>query len=146
MQLSKNPRYSINNHWLNILLLKKNKKNKVMNLLNKKNIQARPVWYPNHLQKMYKKYQTYKIQKSISKLGKHPMAWFANQNLGMHYNENMDYYNAIRYLEATLSLPEPDPETLEKSLAPSSKSPSDDVMSTLVNAYTKIIIQNISLF
>ena len=66
VELTKNPNYSFNNCWINILLLKNNKKNKLMRMLNNKNIQVRPVWYPNHLQKMFTKNQTYRIEKSVS--------------------------------------------------------------------------------
>lgn len=59
------PRYARSNYWLNILRLnKKIEKNfikSMVNYLNKIGIQVRPVWYPNHLQKPFIKYQRYKI-------------------------------------------------------------------------------------
>ena len=37
----------------------------VMANLAEEGIEARPVWYPNHLQKPYKNCQTYKIEKAF---------------------------------------------------------------------------------
>jgi len=63
------PEYSINNHWLNILKINKNQskmnRESLMKYLHKNKIQTRPPWYLNHLQKPYKKYQKYKIEKSF---------------------------------------------------------------------------------
>ncbi len=59
------PNYSQSNYWINILKIDKGyklSKNKLLKKLISKNIQARSVWFPNHMQKPYKKYQTYKIQ------------------------------------------------------------------------------------
>jgi len=36
-----------------------------MQYLSDKGIQTRPVWYLNHLQKPYKSYQNYKVEKAI---------------------------------------------------------------------------------
>ena len=44
---------------MNIITIKSNKKidlKKIINDFEKKRIQIRPVWYPNHLQKPFKKY------------------------------------------------------------------------------------------
>lgn len=65
------PSYSINNNWINILKI--NPKYKVsmkyvLNYLLTKNIEVRPVWHLNHLQKMFKKYQSYKISNAIDLL------------------------------------------------------------------------------
>jgi len=53
------------NHWLNILeiskRLSKKKFSKIIQYLGKHGIEVRPIWYPNHLQKMYKKCQAYKL-------------------------------------------------------------------------------------
>ena len=36
-----------------------------MKFLDMKKIQSRPVWLPNHMQKLYKNCQTYLIEKSL---------------------------------------------------------------------------------
>ena len=55
------------NYWLNILEIKKFLSKKklftIIKRLNKKGIETRPLWYPNHLQKKYKDCQTYKLEK-----------------------------------------------------------------------------------
>ena len=59
------PNYSQSNYWINILKIEKGyklSKNKLLKKIISKNIQARSIWFPNHMQKPYKKYQTYKIQ------------------------------------------------------------------------------------
>ena len=38
---------------------------KLINYLEKKNIEARPVWFPNHLQAKFKKFQKFKIKMQI---------------------------------------------------------------------------------
>ena len=56
------------NYWLNIIFVefKKFKINKKMLIekMDKKNIQIRPIWKLNHTQKPYIKYQKYKIENS----------------------------------------------------------------------------------
>ena len=88
-----------------------------------------------------------KIKESIRKFGKDghggKMAWLANQNLGMHYYQNKDFYNAIKHFESTFSLPEPELDLIDKSTYTSSESPGDRLMSILVESYTKIIILNV---
>jgi dTDP-4-amino-4,6-dideoxygalactose transaminase len=53
------------NYWLNIVEFKKKiSKNiflKIIKYLQKNGIQARPIWYPNHLQRKYKNCQTYRL-------------------------------------------------------------------------------------
>ena len=53
------------NYWLNILeinkRLSKKELSKIIQQFNKNGIEVRPLWYPNHLQKKYKKCQTYKL-------------------------------------------------------------------------------------
>ena len=59
------PNYSQSNYWINILKIDKNykySKNFLIKKLISKNIQVRSVWLPNHLQKPYKKCQSYKIE------------------------------------------------------------------------------------
>ena len=36
--------------------------------LKKNNIEARPIWYPNHLQKKFKSYQKYEVKNAIKLL------------------------------------------------------------------------------
>ncbi len=62
------PNYAKNNCWLNLLSIHKNYKYSLKQLINKftsNNIEVRPVWELNHRQKMFKKYETYKIQNSL---------------------------------------------------------------------------------
>ncbi len=63
------PRYASNNHWLNILKIEQNyplDREKLMRRLEKSNIQSRPVWALNHLQKPFKKFQNFKIDNASS--------------------------------------------------------------------------------
>ena len=58
------PSYSKSNYWINIVKIDVNykySKKFLLKKLNSNNIQARSVWYPNHLQEPYKKCQSYKI-------------------------------------------------------------------------------------
>ena len=62
------PNHSKNNFWMNMIILKKPQvslKRKVLKTFEKKGIQARSVWFPNHLQKPFKKYEKYNITKSL---------------------------------------------------------------------------------
>ena len=65
------PDYANNNHWLNILQINgknyKKKKKKLKTKLKKKNIQTGEIFFPNHLQRPYKNFQTYKI-KNLQKM------------------------------------------------------------------------------
>ena len=56
------------NHWLNVVTLnsKTQTSRNIINILIKNGIEARYVWYPNHLQKPFRKYETYKIKKSLN--------------------------------------------------------------------------------
>ena len=64
--LSKTPKYSKNNYWLNLIqideLLYSFDKFKLMDNLNKFGVQTRPVWELNHRQKPFSKCQSYKIE------------------------------------------------------------------------------------
>ena len=65
-ELSSTPNYGVNNNWMNMV-----KSQKPLNLkiiikkFYDKQIQVRPVWKLNHLQKPFKKFQIYKITKAI---------------------------------------------------------------------------------
>ena len=69
LKLNESPNYADNNRWLNILKIDKKIYKKLpqdLLLIFKKNyIETRFVWQLNHLQKQFKKCQTYKIENSI---------------------------------------------------------------------------------
>ena len=66
------PDYCQSNYWLNILefdpKIYKLNKSQIIKKLIKNNINVRSVWYPNHLQKPFKKYNSYKITKALKKV------------------------------------------------------------------------------
>ena len=72
LSLAVTPKYSKNNFWMNILKINKNiyGENRVqcMERLKKNGIETRPIWYLNHLQKPFRNYQKYKIEKSLNQL------------------------------------------------------------------------------
>ena len=60
------PNYSVPNYWLNIVDLKSRKqKINFLKTLLKYNIEARPVWKCNHLQKPYLNCETFKITNAL---------------------------------------------------------------------------------
>ena len=65
--ISNSPDYGQNNFWINILRFnsKKISRKKLIKKFNEKKIEVRPIWYPIHLLKPYKKYQKFEITKSI---------------------------------------------------------------------------------
>ena len=69
LHLAETPDYAENNHWMYSLQIDKDKygkdREKLMQYFSEKGIQTRPVWYLNHLQKPYKGYQNYKIEKAV---------------------------------------------------------------------------------
>jgi dTDP-4-amino-4,6-dideoxygalactose transaminase len=62
------PTYAKNNHWLTILRITKEIAPKnldtILDLFKEKNIEVRPIWLPNHLQKPYINAQGYKIEQA----------------------------------------------------------------------------------
>jgi dTDP-4-amino-4,6-dideoxygalactose transaminase len=62
------PDYADNNHWMNILQINSavysEDREVLMNRLEENGIQTRPVWALNHLQRPYKDYQSYRIEKA----------------------------------------------------------------------------------
>jgi len=62
------PKYAKNNHWLNLLHINSKMQTgtpeSIMVHLENNGIETRPVWTLNHLQKPYKKYQSYKINRA----------------------------------------------------------------------------------
>ena len=67
LSISNTPYYASCNCWLNILEINKNlskkRLSKIIKYFSKNNIEVRPLWHPNHLQKKYKNCQTYKLDK-----------------------------------------------------------------------------------
>ncbi|MDB9983202.1 LegC family aminotransferase [Candidatus Pelagibacter sp.] len=52
------------NHWLNVVLFSDNvNRDQLIDKFKKHEIETRPVWFPNHLQKKMKRFQKYKIKK-----------------------------------------------------------------------------------
>ena len=68
ISLLKPPDYVRSNYWLNIIYIDnkkyKHERNQLIHMLKDNNIEARPVWYPNHLQKPYINNQNYEIEKA----------------------------------------------------------------------------------
>jgi len=62
------PKYSNNNHWLNLLQIDSEiygkDRDELMRWLNKNGIQTRPVWTLNYNQKPYRHNMSYKIEKA----------------------------------------------------------------------------------
>tara|TARA_A100001015_G_scaffold291877_1_gene366571 strand:- start:1336 stop:2511 length:1176 start_codon:yes stop_codon:yes gene_type:complete len=65
-EIMTNPKNIFSNYWLNLLIIKNNKinLNRLISLFQKNNIQVRPLWYPNHLQKMMKNFERYDLRLS----------------------------------------------------------------------------------
>ena len=62
--------FSINNNWINVLIIKNSKinLNTIHNYLKSKKIECRYIWYLNHLQKPFLKFEKYKIKSSLKLL------------------------------------------------------------------------------
>ena len=69
LRLAETPDYAESNHWFYCLKVNKDKYGKdveeVMTFLSEHDIQARPIWHLNHLQKPYKDRQSYRIEKAF---------------------------------------------------------------------------------
>ena len=69
LKIADAPFYSKNNHWMILLQINQTKYGKnresLMKFLSKKGIQTRPAWSPIHLQKPYKKCQSFLVEKTI---------------------------------------------------------------------------------
>jgi len=96
LKLLECPDYAINNHWLNVIKI--NSKNYgedrelLMKRLKEKGIHTRPVWTLNHMQKPYKRFQRYKIERSIG---------LVEKSLCLPSSSNIDFSNIdiiIQYL------------------------------------------------
>lgn len=70
LSIVKSPKYCKANNWINLIQIdkKKYKKNikQLINLFTHNNIQVRPVWYPNHLQKPYYKFERDNIRQAMN--------------------------------------------------------------------------------
>ena len=68
IKMSGIPRGTSPNYWFYSLLVEKKEygmdREKLMNCLTKKNIQSRPIWSLNHLQRPYRKNQAYRVEKA----------------------------------------------------------------------------------
>jgi perosamine synthetase len=66
--ISKTPNYAYNNHWLNLLQIDQKNygedRESLMARLENNGIQTRPVWKLNHLQKPYRNFQSYKVERA----------------------------------------------------------------------------------
>ena len=69
LHLAETPDYAENNYWMYALLIDKRiydkDREELMSYLSEQKIQTRPVWYLNHLQKLYKDCLNYKIKKAL---------------------------------------------------------------------------------
>jgi len=78
------PEHTSSNYWFYSLIIDKNEygmdKEELMNKLEKKEIQTRPLWYPNHMQKPYLNNQYYKIEKAL---------WFWERVLNIPCSSNL---------------------------------------------------------
>ncbi len=72
LHLAETPDYANNNYWMHSLQINKNiygkDRNKLMEYLNKKGIQTRPIWYLNHMQEPYIDCDNYKIERAFKLL------------------------------------------------------------------------------
>lgn len=70
--MAETPVYANNNHWMYALQIDEKAygrtRDELIKRFHKENIEVRPLWYLNHLQKPYKRAQTYKIEKAYTKL------------------------------------------------------------------------------
>lgn len=78
------PKGTSPNYWFYSLLVEKKEygidREELMNYLTKKNIQSRPIWYLNHLQRPYRMNQTYKVEKA---------QWFWERVLNLPCSTNL---------------------------------------------------------
>ena len=68
LRLADLPAYARNNHWMYAMQIDYSifgkDREALMNYLTKNSIQARPIWYLNHMQKQYSECQTYRIERA----------------------------------------------------------------------------------
>ena len=68
LELIKPAKNTRSNYWMTVLKVNKkifgNSRDQIIKKLLNAGIECRPVWYPNHLQKPFKSFQSYKVQKT----------------------------------------------------------------------------------
>ena len=74
------PSGSTSNKWMNIITLKNNINNHLINKFRKKKIDARGVWYPCNLQKMYINNQKFKLS-NVYKISRNSICLPSGPNL-----------------------------------------------------------------
>ena len=81
VKIYKNPKYSLNNNWINIVEFKGRVNiKKIIDHFEKNKIQVRPIWKLNHTQKQFKKCETYKIE-NAKKIIKNSLCLPSSYNL-----------------------------------------------------------------
>jgi len=74
LYLAPTPVYAHSNYWFYCLQVDKKvygkKRDELMDYLSRNGIQTRPVWHLNHLQRPYRRYRSYKIEKAVELLEK----------------------------------------------------------------------------
>ncbi len=72
LHLAEGPAYATNNHWMYALQIDKSvfpmDRDGLLKHLRRERIETRPVWYLNHLQKPYRKCQSYRMEKAYKML------------------------------------------------------------------------------
>jgi perosamine synthetase len=91
LKIAESPNFAVNNNWMILLQINKEiygeDREVLMKRLNLSNIQTRPAWAPIHLQKPYKKYQRYLIDKAVKLVDK-SLCLPSSTNLSF---KNIDY-------------------------------------------------------
>jgi aminotransferase in exopolysaccharide biosynthesis len=94
LQLVEVPDYAEQNHWFYSLRVDKGvygmDREELMEYLRSNDIQARPVWYPNHLQKMFRDCQSYRIERALE-------LW--SDTLNIPCSVNLDRESIMRVIE-----------------------------------------------
>ena len=95
LSISNVPDYADNNHWMNMLRININTygadREELMARLEINGIQTRPIWALNHLQKPYKKCQSYKVERA-EKLVSHSLCLPSSTNIT---NDNIDMVGSL---------------------------------------------------
>ena len=78
------PEGAVPNYWFYSIIVEKKEfgmdRQELMNRLEEKNIQTRPIWYLNHLQRIYRRNQSYKIENA---------PWFWKRVLNLPCSSNL---------------------------------------------------------
>jgi len=74
LKILEGPKYSLSNNWMNVLMIDERNygksKKELMTIFKKKGVETRSVWFPNHLQKPFKKFQRFKVTLSYELFSK----------------------------------------------------------------------------